>query len=203
VWRAFFSHRRIPCVMPRRTPGDGCLQGLSNSMHTASSVFDPVSSASAPTDGYGVVGADAVMVVPVPVRKRRRFRFEPTPYEWTPLSWRIVRTLTRARSSLQPHRPGTVALREIRKYQVSTELLLKKAPFSRLAREIAQTYNSSPNDGDIRWQHEALEALQAQCPTPPTPWKRSIEVLWMSNRPVSYRHCRWLQRITSFISSTM
>ena len=40
------------------------------------------------------------------------------------------------------HRPGTVALREIRKYQKSTELLIKKLPFSRLVREIL-TYETS------------------------------------------------------------
>ena len=40
----------------------------------------------------------------------------------------------------KPHRyrPGTVALREIRKYQKSTELLIRKRPFQRLVREIAQ-----------------------------------------------------------------
>ena len=39
----------------------------------------------------------------------------------------------------KPHRyrPGTVALREIRKYQKSTDLLLRKLPFQRLVREIA------------------------------------------------------------------
>lgn len=39
----------------------------------------------------------------------------------------------------KPHRfrPGTVALREIRKFQKSTELLLRKLPFQRLVREIA------------------------------------------------------------------
>merc|ERR1712150_205448 len=35
-------------------------------------------------------------------------------------------------------RPGTVALREIRRYQKTTELLLRKAPFQRLVREVAQ-----------------------------------------------------------------
>merc|ERR1712094_104361 len=37
----------------------------------------------------------------------------------------------------KPHRyrPGTVALREIRKYQKSTDLLIRKAPFQRLVRE--------------------------------------------------------------------
>ena len=35
-------------------------------------------------------------------------------------------------------RPGTVALREIRRYQKSTDLLIRKAPFQRFVREIAQ-----------------------------------------------------------------
>ena len=43
----------------------------------------------------------------------------------------------------KPHRyrPGTVALREIRRYQKSTELLIRKLPFQRLVREIAQVRN--------------------------------------------------------------
>ena len=42
----------------------------------------------------------------------------------------------------KPHRyrPGTVALREIRKYQKSVDLLLLKLPFQRLVREIAQVH---------------------------------------------------------------
>ena len=60
-------------------------------------------------------------------------------------------------------RPGTVALREIRKYQRSTELLIRKLPFARLVREITQTYNSSPSEGEKRWQAEALMALQEAC----------------------------------------
>ena len=42
----------------------------------------------------------------------------------------------------KPHkfRPGTVALREIRKYQKSTELLIRKLPFQRLVREIAHDF---------------------------------------------------------------
>ena len=40
----------------------------------------------------------------------------------------------------KPHRfrPGTVALREICRYQKSTELLIRKLPFQRLVCEIAQ-----------------------------------------------------------------
>ncbi|KFD59340.1 hypothetical protein M514_28481, partial [Trichuris suis] len=38
------------------------------------------------------------------------------------------------------YRPGTVALREIRRYQKSTELLIRRLPFQRLVREIAQDF---------------------------------------------------------------
>jgi histone H3 len=57
----------------------------------------------------------------------------------------------------KPHRfrPGTVALREIRKYQKSTELLVRKEPFQRLVREIAQHMHA-----DLRFQASALLALQ-------------------------------------------
>jgi len=64
-----------------------------------------------------------------------------------------------------PHRfrPGTKALQEIRKYQRSTELLIRKLPFARLVREIAQSYNSVPTEGEKCWQAEALMALQEAC----------------------------------------
>ncbi len=52
-------------------------------------------------------------------------------------------------------RSGTVALREIRRYQKSTELLMKKAPFRRLVREIAQDFKT-----DCRFRQEAIGALQ-------------------------------------------
>ena len=40
------------------------------------------------------------------------------------------------------YRPGTVALREIRRYQKSTELLIRKLPFQRLVREMAQDFKT-------------------------------------------------------------
>uniref|UniRef100_A0A4W2EUD1 Core Histone H2A/H2B/H3 domain-containing protein n=1 Tax=Bos indicus x Bos taurus TaxID=30522 RepID=A0A4W2EUD1_BOBOX len=45
----------------------------------------------------------------------------------------------------KPHRyrPGTVTLREIRSYQKSTELLIRKLPFQRLVRDIAQDLKTS------------------------------------------------------------
>ena len=57
----------------------------------------------------------------------------------------------------KPHRyrPGTVALREIRKYQKSTDLLLRKLPFQRVVKEIAQNFKA-----DLRFQTAAIEALQ-------------------------------------------
>merc|ERR1711868_45585 len=57
----------------------------------------------------------------------------------------------------RPHRfrPGTVALREIRRFQKSTELLIRKLTFQRLVREIAQEYKS-----DLRFQSQAVLALQ-------------------------------------------
>jgi histone H3 len=53
------------------------------------------------------------------------------------------------------YRPGTVALRDIRRYQKSTELLIRKLPFQRLVREIAQDFKS-----DLRFQSSAVLALQ-------------------------------------------
>ncbi|KAG0648254.1 histone H3 centromeric hH3v [Hyphodiscus hymeniophilus] len=56
------------------------------------------------------------------------------------------------------YRPGTLALKEIRRYQNSTDLLLLKLPFSRLVREIAMTLR--PAGEDMRWQSQAIQALQ-------------------------------------------
>lgn len=57
-------------------------------------------------------------------------------------------------------RPGTRALREIRKYQKSTELLLRKLPFQRLVREICLKHYTAAGADGFRWQQTALEALQ-------------------------------------------
>ncbi|KAH7415554.1 hypothetical protein KP509_14G051500 [Ceratopteris richardii] len=74
------------------------------------------------------------------------------------------------------YRPGTVALREIRKYQKSTELLIRRLPFQRLVREIAQDLKGMTqwfsgflafqfsffgmNCTDLRFQSHAVLALQ-------------------------------------------
>ena len=57
----------------------------------------------------------------------------------------------------KPHRyrPGTVALRQIRRYQKSTEPLIAVGPFVRLVREISNDFHA-----DLRWQKNATSALQ-------------------------------------------
>jgi len=66
--------------------------------------------------------------------------------------------------ALKKHRyhPGTVALREIRRYQKTTDNLLAKAPFQRLIREIAQDHKQLP---DLRFQSTAILALQEAAET--------------------------------------
>ncbi|KAG5342532.1 hypothetical protein C0989_000660 [Termitomyces sp. Mn162] len=68
-------------------------------------------------------------------------------------------------SHKKPHRfrPGTVALREIRKYQKSTDLLMRRLPFSRVVREISLDMITDENDysaSGLRWQSSAILALQ-------------------------------------------
>ena len=55
----------------------------------------------------------------------------------------------------QKYRPGTVALREIRRYQKTSELLIRQMPFQRLVREVTQVHNPY-----LRFQSGAILALQ-------------------------------------------
>jgi len=55
-------------------------------------------------------------------------------------------------------RPGTVALREIRRFQKSTELLIPRSPFLRLMREVINEVKEGPNS--LRVQVGAVGALQ-------------------------------------------
>jgi len=84
-----------------------------------------------------------------------------TPYDITP-SPRSGRSYDRNRSSPHPDsrrriraRPGTNAIREIRRLQRTTDLLLRKAPFQRVVREIAMRQHKG-----LRWQSQAVIALQ-------------------------------------------
>ena len=53
------------------------------------------------------------------------------------------------------YRPGEKALKEIRKFQRSTDLLIHKLPFTRLVKEITFSFHDS-----LQWQSIALEAMQ-------------------------------------------
>ena len=54
------------------------------------------------------------------------------------------------------YKPGTMALREIRHYQKTTDLLLRKLPFARVVREICMDLTHV----QMRWQTQAIQALQ-------------------------------------------
>ncbi|EOR00429.1 Histone H3-like centromeric protein cnp1 [Wallemia ichthyophaga EXF-994] len=61
------------------------------------------------------------------------------------------------------YKPGMAALREIRKYQKSTDLLIQKLPFSRLVREIHEEFLNTGyrlEEFPARWQSSALLCLQ-------------------------------------------
>ena len=67
----------------------------------------------------------------------------------------------------KPHRyrPGTVALREIRRFQKSTDLLIRKKPFGNLCREITQDIEKEAEARNFptkayRWQGTAILASQ-------------------------------------------
>lgn len=77
-----------------------------------------------------------------------------------PISAAARKTMSNIMTGIKkPHRfrPGTVALRDIRKYQKSTNLLIPRLPFARLVRECAQNIGAKE---DTRFQSNAIGALQ-------------------------------------------
>ncbi|EEQ91550.1 histone H3-like centromeric protein hH3v [Blastomyces dermatitidis] len=58
------------------------------------------------------------------------------------------------------YKPGTLALKEIRRYQKSWDLLLLKLPFARLVREVAVDLLPAGVGEELRWQSQAIQALQ-------------------------------------------
>lgn len=73
---------------------------------------------------------------------------------------RVSESVGRRQKQPKPKRakPGTHALQEIRQYQRSTHLLLRKAPFARLVRELVVAKH--PHGEMYRWQKAAIECLQ-------------------------------------------
>ena len=78
-----------------------------------------------------------------------------SPLPISPLKITALPITTRPIKKIRRYRPGTLALREIRRYQRSTELLIGKLAFQRLVREISQYF--APG---LRFQPSALFALQ-------------------------------------------
>ncbi|GAV56920.1 Histone domain-containing protein [Cephalotus follicularis] len=83
----------------------------------------------------------------------------PNPNRQNPSAAATGRNAPQGKQSNKPHRyrPGTVALREIRRYQKTWNLLIPHASFIRNVREITQQF-ASPEI--TRWTAEALVALQ-------------------------------------------
>ncbi len=76
----------------------------------------------------------------------------------------LSRPSTTPKSSKRRFKPGQVALKEIRKFQKSTDLLLRKLPFARLVKQVSQELVSDQflvaSVPTFRWQSSALLALQ-------------------------------------------
>jgi len=95
-----------------------------------------------------------------PASKLGKKKIGPASKTRTPIAQKSRKSMTAAtpgsQKKKQKWRPGTVALREIRQYQRSTNLLIPKLPFSRLIKEIAHERSSN----GLRFQSSALMALQ-------------------------------------------
>lgn len=79
-----------------------------------------------------------------------------------PVTMAVRKRLPTSGGVQKPHRyrPGTVALREIRKFQKTTDLLIRRLPFQRLVREItADLFRFTPLE-EPRFQSAAIGALQ-------------------------------------------
>ena len=66
-----------------------------------------------------------------------------------------VQDTSKGRHKKRKYRPGTIALREIRKYQKSADLLVPKIPFMRLVRELGNQFMN-----DVRFTKDAVICLQ-------------------------------------------
>ena len=95
-------------------------------------------------------GNDIMETVQVTVREKPPAKVKPGAVKNKPLEGHVKK----------PHRyrPGTVAIREIKNAQKSTESMFRGLPFQRLVREIAQDYKS-----DLRFERSAILNLQEAC----------------------------------------
>lgn len=83
----------------------------------------------------------------------------------------------------KPHRwrPGTVALREIRRYQRSTEKLVPRAPFKRLVHEITQEKEGFA----YRWQKGAIDNLHESFEAYLVQQMQMVNALTLANKKVT------------------
>ena len=77
--------------------------------------------------------------------------------DWTEEQKRKIHEARMQGRLIKPHRyrAGTAALKDIRHFQANTALLIRKLPFQRVVREIAQDYKT-----DLRFQSAAVLCLQ-------------------------------------------
>ena len=92
-------------------------------------------------------------------RRKERTRLGHCILDWTPVQKRSIHEARMQGRLVKPHRyrAGTAALKDIRHFQKSTALLIRKLPFQRLVREIAQDFKT-----DLRFQSVAILCLQEE-----------------------------------------
>ena len=90
-------------------------------------------------------------------RKKERTKLGHHILEWTDKQKRAIHEAKMQGRLVKPHRyrAGTAALKDIRHFQWSTALLIRKLPFQRLVREIAQDFKTN-----LRFQSVAVLCLQ-------------------------------------------
>ena len=90
-------------------------------------------------------------------RKKERTILGHRVLDWTPAQLKTIHEATMQGRRVKPHRyrAGTVALKDIRHFQRTSVLLIRKLPFQRLVREIAQDFKT-----DLRFQSAAILCLQ-------------------------------------------
>ena len=76
------------------------------------------------------------------------------------LAKKAARILARKGPRSAVYRPGNRALREIRKYQGSTKLLLKKTPFTKSVKNVFKVLRAEEGTSVTELREKAVEALQ-------------------------------------------
>ena len=90
-------------------------------------------------------------------RKKERTMLGHRVLDWTPAQLRTIHEARMQGRLVKPHRyrVGTAALKDIRHFQKTSALLIRRLPFQRLVREIAQDYKT-----DLQFQSMAILCLQ-------------------------------------------